>query len=206
MASVDGVPSLAELRTLAAEGLEDPWDGSETELEGGLERWVEALAEADGRLGVRVAIACAEHALPLVRESAAASGLDFGGPDDEWGCSMAPSEQLGAVRRWLDEGDELPPPTVDYTRQLNVWEDDLRPPDESPGTWFTYFVEATNLLAMAVLHGPEPGPYGEWRGPRCAARSAVCAYKAMNRDDGDRIADLEALLAAVEDALGPPSS
>lgn len=197
------VPSLAELRALAAERLDDPWEGAQTELEIGFERWLVSVATADGRSGIRVATACAEAALPLVRANAAASGLGFGGPDAEWGDSPAPSEQLEAVRRWLDEGADFAGSNVDYTRQLNVWEDDLRPTDAAG--WFAYSVEATNLLGMAVLHGTERGPYGEWTGPVCAARSAICTYKAMNRDGGDRSADLETVLTATRAVLGSSS-
>lgn len=202
----DGVPSIDELRALAAPGLDDPWEGAQTELEIGLERWLESVATADGRQGVEVATAFASRALEVVRANAEASGLGFGGPDEEWGDSPPASEQLEAIRRWVEEGTDLPKSTVDYTRQLNVWEDDLRPGNDSPGSWYMYFVEATNLLGMAVLHGDEPGPYGEWRGPRCAARSAVCTYKAMNRDGGDRVADLEVLLGSASEVLGSSAS
>ena len=65
-------------------------------------------------------------------------------------------------------------------------------------SWYVYFVEATNLLVMAALHDERGGPFGHWGRPRCAARSAVCSYKAMSSPGADRRAHLTALLVAIE--------
>lgn len=193
---------VATLEDLSSFAPSEEWDGGETALERSLEGWVEAIAGADPRAGVRAAMACAEHALPIVEASARASRLDVGAPDQEWGDSKTPIEQLAAVRAWLDSGADIPPHTADYTRQLNVWDEDLRPVEDAPEDWFVYFVETTNLLLMAILHGDESGPYDTWRRSLCAARSAVCSYKAMHRPGGDREADLRQLIAAVRAALG----
>jgi hypothetical protein len=191
------VTSLADLRGFAPS---ESWDGCESELEGALEGWIEAIAKADARSGVQAALACAELALPVVRASAQASADDVGGPDQSWGDSKAPVEQLAAARAWLGAGTAIPPHTADYTRQLNVWDEDLRPVDADG--WFVYYVEATNLLVMAILHDDQGGPYRTWPRARCAARSAVCSYKAMHRPDDDRDADLARVIGAVRVALG----
>jgi hypothetical protein len=178
-----------------------PWDVCETAGEQQLANWVEAIARADHRSGVLAARVCAEVALPVARSSAVASGLGFAEPDRPWGASLAPVEQLDRVRRWLDQGMEIPARTLDVSRQLNIWDDDLRPPPDAPDSWFTYFVEASNLLVMAARNGDAPGAYGSWSGPVAAGRSAVCSYKAMHRPGHDRQADLDLLRAAVQSAL-----
>lgn len=179
------------------------WEAGETPAELQLEGWVQAIALVDLRAGVLAACVCAEQACEVARQLSVASGLDFGAPDQSWGGALAPVEQVARVRRWLDEGLPIPPRTADYSRQQNIWDDDMRPVAAYPGDWFTYFVEASNLLVMAVLHGDDPGPYGEWPGVPCAARSALCSYKAMNGPGRDRDADLASLRAAVQAALSP---
>jgi len=54
---------------------------------------------------------------------------------------------------------------------------------------------------MAILHDDEAGPYDTWRRSLCAARSAVCSYKAMHRPGDDRDADLLQLVSAIRAAL-----
>lgn len=176
------------------------WEGIQHALERGLEGWVEAVARADKTAGVAAAAAVVQHALPIARRNYEASKLDYGGPDEGWaGWECAPVEQLSRVRAWLDSGgnDELPALTADYTRQLSIWDDDLRPAVDSPAGWYIYFVEATNLLAFAVLHGADGGPYGTWSHPACAARAAVCAFKSMNAAGSDRRAGARALIDAI---------
>lgn len=194
MTVLDRVTDLDELRAFVAV---EPWEARQTDLEGALEGWVEAIAKEDRRAGQLAALACAEHALPVIAATAEASGLDFGGPDQTWGDAFTPREQLAAARAFLEDGKALPDKITDYTRQLDVWDEDLRPDEDSPEGWFVYFVEATNLLLMALKHDEGGGPYGTWRGSMCAARSAVCSYKAMHRAGDDREVDASALIDAI---------
>ncbi len=123
--------------------------------------------------------------------------MDFGSPDVLWGDGCAPMEQVAAARTWFEASEPAPlEGIVDYTRQLNVWDDDLRPDDHSPEAWYLYFVEATNLLAMAVNHDGTGGPYGTWSAPLCAARAVVCAFKTMWRPGVARADDALALIDA----------
>jgi len=180
----------------------ESWDGAETDLERRFEGWIQTLA-ADRLVGIAAARACVELALPVAVTSSAASGLDFGGPHHDWGhpIGLTSAQQLEAVRALMDTGTALPKHTADYTRQLNVWDEDLRPLSGDPGSWFTYFVEATNLLVMACLHDDGAGPYGEPSRRSCASRAAVCAFKSMHTSDTDRETDLRGLIDAVEAAV-----
>lgn len=198
MTTLDRVSSVDDLQSFEPSG---SWEGRETALEAGLEGWVEAIAKADARAGGVAALACAEHALPIVAASYAASGMDFGGPDDEWGDSATPRQQLEHVRAWVEHGTPIPELAADYTRQLNVWDEDLRPTQGNLEGWYVYFVETTNLLVMAILHDESGGPYGTWSGSVSAARSAVCSYKAMHRAGSDRGDDAAALIAAIKSAF-----
>ena len=109
-----------------------------------------------------------------------------------WGHEVSAVDQVTQVQKWIESGASLEH-TADYTRQLNVWDDDLRP--TSVEDWFLYYVEASNLLVMAALHGANQGPYGTtWTGPMCSARAAVCAYKAMNHPKADREAQAQMLI------------
>ena len=177
------------------------WAGQETELERSFEGWIETIARTDPAAGVLAACVCAEYAFPIAKRHAEASDLDFGAPDQSWGGAVPPDEQVARVRAWITDGTPIPHHTADYARQQNVWDEDMRPMADYPSDWFVYCVEASNLLVMAVLHDDQGGPYGKWPGTICAARSAVCSYKAMYGPGGDRQTDLITLRLEVEKAL-----
>ena len=177
-----------------------PWDAVDTNLERRFEGWIENLA-ADRQTGIVAAAACVELALPIAAASSTTGGQDFGGPYQGLGHVLTPAQQLDAVSAYIESGTALPRHTVEYSRQVRVGDPDLRPFPDDPAHWCWYFVEATNLLVMACLHGDGGGPHGEPTGRSCAARAAMCAYKSMHTAGVDRETDLRRLIAAVQSTI-----
>ena len=170
------------------------WAGRETELEGALEGFVESLTRSDRAKGLQLAYGICERALPMAIAGFEASGMDFGDPRDPdgWGDTGSAVEQLEQIKGALEGGFYELTGVIDYTRQLNVWDEDLRP--AGLDTAYLWYLEAPNLLAMAVVH-EESGPYGTWAGPICAGRAAVCAFKSALQEGREPAELLVELLA-----------
>mmetsp|Transcript_19296 Transcript_19296/g.29285 ORF Transcript_19296/g.29285 Transcript_19296/m.29285 type:complete len:213 (-) Transcript_19296:56-694(-) len=156
----------------------EAWPGRDTKLEAGLELWV--LKIQDRQTQLRIALAACQKALPTAIAAFEASDCDFGDPrhGESWGCDISAIEQLERVSAWIeDEATPLNSDIVDNTRQLNVWDNDLKP--TLSRDYYLYFIEATNLLAMAALqhHNENDEPCGTWSTKLACARATVCAFK-----------------------------
>ena len=185
------------------------WEADQPPSERGIEGWIEAITVADRWSGIAAAAAAAQWALPLVTSASNANtGIDFGGPDDGLGGDVSPREQVSRVRQWLKtptpQATRAVSEAAERTRQLNVWDEDLRPLADDPSTWYWYFVEAANLLTFAVVNNETGDPDGSdinWPASVCAARSGVCAHRSIHAAGVTREVDAEAIIAAVRAAL-----
>ena len=157
---------------------------------------------AEGRHAwVAMAAAAARHAYPIVIERAGEDAMECGFHEDA--PSMDGESEGMKIRRvegWLaapsPETHAAVVASIDPSRQLEIWEDDLRPPDDSEDTW-QWFMCVGQLCAQSVAH--EAGgtitradsSYA-WPAEVCAVRCVVAAAKAI----GD--------VAAIRKATGLP--
>ena len=199
------------LRALARSGdfPHAPWPLLVLPEERGLEAWVGWSALHGRRAFVAVAAAVARFAYPIVieraGEEAMKNGLHVDAPTAD---GASEGEKLRRVAAWLAD----PSPStlaavkagIDGTRQLEVWDEDLTPPDDEMWWWFMAVGE---LAAEAVVRKEEGVVTKEydseaWPAAVCAARSAVCALRSIRRPDGDLEADLTAMGRAVAETFG----
>ncbi|MBA3392261.1 MAG: hypothetical protein H0T89_06435 [Deltaproteobacteria bacterium] len=153
---------VVEMQRLATEPGALPWPHADSLELVGLERWGTQLAKTDREAGVCALVLAAQHGFPRVL-AAGGSGIEQVGMRGREGDPIvdgAPVDvQLGRAARWVDdparEACEAAQEAFDPTRQLNVWDDDLRPPDASAFWWY---LEVGQCACAAIFRERgEPG-------------------------------------------------
>ncbi len=184
----------------------DFWEHCELPEEKGLEAWIYNLAAIDKNAGIAAAVASAQFVLPHVSKRADEFYIWFK-PDQDNGSPETPVKQVELAQTWLnslnEEDKQAAIKAVDLSRQLNIWDDDLKPfPDGDK--WYIWFFDATNLALFSLLDdGPHfhYGGYCSWKSSVAAARSVICSLKSL-RMPGESVADnTTAIIQAVQDQL-----
>ena len=188
----------AHLRGLGANG----WEFADTAELAGLEAWGTELAKRDRIAGIAALVRAAQHGFPRALE-AGGIGLDgMGFKASEPSMDGAPVEtQIALAAAWVDSPDVEHTAAVaagnDPSRQLQVWDDDLRPSDDSAHWWYS---DVGQCLGHAITRNsgdPAKGSYYEWPPETCVGRGLVIAVRGL-RSPG---ANLDAILRDVRAAL-----
>ncbi len=167
-------------------GSESPWEFADTPELVGLERWGRELAQRDRVAGVGALVAAAHHGFPLAAKAggSALDGMSFTGNDDDPIHDGAAVEvQIARALAWLDDPGPVTEERVDQafdkTRQLNVWEDDLRPPEDSTFYWYLDVGQACCAAILDVGSDPNGDSYYSWPTPTCVGRGLVMVARGL---------------------------
>lgn len=184
------------------------WEHSILPEERAIEAWMLNLEPFGRSVYAAAAAAVARHAYPVVIERGGDTVIECGileGAESMDGESAG--TQVQRVEAWLASPDETTlaaaDASIDPSRQLNVWHEDLNPIPEEMWCWF---LEVADLAARAVTHREEWGggrreESATWPAPLCAARAAVCALKAIRTPEGDVAVDARTLAGVISAAL-----
>lgn len=180
------------------------WEHSNLKEEQGLEIWMTQIAQHGRNAYVTAAVAAARYAYPIVIAAAGdlamECGLDEKSPSED---GESEGMKIRRVEQWLRNSSklnfDLVKESIDPSRQLEVWEEDLYPDEESMWWWFT---AVGQLCANAVVHKEKiPAKRSDssydWSAPVCATRCVIAALKAIRKVDGDVAADVNALGKAI---------
>lgn len=188
----------AYLRGLGARG----WEHADTPELAGLEQWGTELARSDRMAGIGALVRAAQYGFPLAM-AAGGIGLDgMGFHASEPAMDGAPVEtQIALAAAWLEAPDAAHRAAVeagnDPTRQLQVWDDDLRPGDDRAHWWYADVGQCCGH-AITRSQGTASGhSYYDWPPEVCVGRGLVIAVRGL-REKG---ADQDAIIANVRAAL-----
>lgn len=178
------------------------WDVADSDALRGLEAWGRELADRDRRLGVAALVAAAQVGFPRAMKAAGGKAANMGFHASEGSMDGAPVEtQIERGAAWLaDPGDDRFDEVVaslDPTRQLNVWDEDLLPQSDEDA-WFWYS-EVGQCIAHAISGQGgeiEGATYYEWTPPQSVGRGLVMAVRGL-RKDADDAAVIEAIRAGM---------
>lgn len=188
----------AHLRGLGATG----WEHADAPELAGLEQWGTELATRDRMAGIGALVRAAQYGYPLA-VAAGGVGLDhMGFHASEGSMDGAPVEtQIALAAAWLDAPDAEHLAAVaagnDPSRQLQIWDDDLRPPDDRAHWWYSDVGQCCGHAITRQGGDPAGDSYYEWPPEACVGRGLVIAVRGI-RDPG---ANLAAILANVRAAL-----
>lgn len=188
----------AYLRGLGAKG----WEHADSAELAGLEAWATDLAKRDRMAGIGALVRTAQLGIPRVLE-AGGIGLDhMGFKASEPSADGAPVEtQIALAAAWLDAPDAKHTAAVsagnDPSRQLQVWDDDLRPSDDSAHWWYSDVGQCCGHAITRTKGDPAKDSYYDWPSETCVGRGLVIAVRGL-RGVG---ADLGAILRDVRSAL-----
>lgn len=167
-------------------GSESPWEFADAPELVGLERWGRELAQRDRVAGIGALVAAAHHGFPIAAErgGSALEGMGFTGNDDDpIHDGAAVQVQIARALAWLDAPGDVTAERVDQafdrTRQLNVWEDDLRPPEDSTFYWYLDVGQACCAAILDVGADPNGDSYYHWPTPTCVGRGLVMAARGL---------------------------
>jgi hypothetical protein len=180
------------------------WAYADTVELAGLEAWGTDLCLRNRTAGVGALVLATEHALPRAIAAAGAMAMDAGmtaGPDTP-AMDGAPADvQLERVVAFMDDPTDDNHAAVngafDPTRQLHIWDDDLRPAEAQSYLWAT---ELGQLCCAAVLRDggrPGDGSYYVWPPETCVGRGLVVAARTLCRppmSQGDVLDNLHGAL------------
>ncbi len=200
---------VAEFLTKSNEGFTtQTWAFATLDLEKSLDTFMQQLYSLDRMTAIRYTAIFARYAFEYVRdnrkEQVAEIGFSFFEADP---CMDGEpiEKQLKNVEAWLrnptPENQEAVEHGIDPSRQLEIWEEDLFPPDDQMWMWI---IENTQLLSMAVPEGgseesdyaEESSPYN-WSSKVCLSRSALCSLKTIAQTKRTLKEDLSKLFVEV---------
>jgi hypothetical protein len=188
-----GVDFATVLRALSSES---PWSHADTPELVGLERWGRELAQRDRIAGIAALVVAAQHGFPIAAEAGGSLIADVGfrGSEEDPILDGASVEvQIARARAWLDMPGPISEQKVDeafdHTRQLNVWDDELRPADDSSFYWYLDLGQCCCAAILDVGSNPTGGSYYEWPTPTTVGRGLVIAARGL-RSPGKSIAKI----------------
>ena len=114
----------------------------------------------------------------------------------------APVEtQIELAARWLDAPDAAHFAAVaagnDPSRQLQIWDDDLRPSDDRAHWWYLDVGQCCGHAITQTAGDPGKHSYYDWPPETCVGRGLVAAVRGLRTRRGD----LSAILGDVRAAL-----
>lgn len=193
-----GADFAAYLRGLGAIG----WEYADTPELAGLEKWGTMLAQRDRSIGIAALVRVAQHGFRIAI-AAGGIGLDgMGFHASEPSIDGAPVEkQIELAASWLDAPDAAHRAAVaagnDPSRQRQMWDDDLRPSDDSAHWWYLDVGQCCGHAITRTAGDPRKDSYYDWPPETCVGRGLVVAVRGLR----SRGADLRAILADVRAAM-----
>lgn len=193
--------NLARMKIDLGKTVPSPWEHADSDALRGLEAWGRELAERDLRAGLRALLAFGRKGFPTIVERAGDAIESMGFLASEPSLDGLPVEaQLETVAKWLDAPESADVKRAfDPSRQLNVWDDDLRPSDDQ--AWYWYY-ELGQCACAAILNqgkGSEDGAsYDTWPPAWCVARGLVIAVRGLRTREGEEAAIIDELSAGLE--------
>jgi hypothetical protein len=188
-----------ELRNLSVHAL-DAWTHADMPELMGLERWGRELATADLKAGIAALVEAARFGFPRAAEAGREELVDVGFFADHPSVDGAPVEtQIEVAAAWLDNPDHLDAVknAFDQTRQLHVWDDDLRPEDGRAYWWYT---EVGQCCCAAIIRdsGKADGSsYYEWDPATIVGRGLVMAVRGVRQEE----TNVDEILDEMRDAM-----
>lgn len=184
------------------------WAHSLEPEERGIEVWIHRLAQFGRRAYTTAATAAARYVYPISIQRGGEMARECGFHEEDLSMDgEPPGMQVKRVETWLTSPSEdtllAVEDSIDPSRQLNVWDEDLYPAND--GMWF-WFLEVAQLTALAatVAEKWSDGDIEEsytWPAQVCAARAVVCALKTIRVPGGDIASDTRNLTFAIADAF-----
>jgi hypothetical protein len=170
---------------------ENAWEVADTDELRGLEAWGKELAERDRRLGVAALVGVARAGFPRAMKKAGSKADNMGFHASEGSMDGAPVEtQIERAAAWVGNPSEAKLEEVvaslDPTRQLNVWDEDLLPQSDDDN-WYWYS-EVGQCVAHAISGqgGEAEGTtYYEWTPALSVARGLVMAVRGLRVNGND---------------------
>jgi hypothetical protein len=170
---------------------EDAWEVADTDELRGLEAWGKELANRDRRLGVAALVAAARSGFARAMKKAGTNADNMGFHASEPHMDGAPVEtQIERGAAWLSDPSEAKLEAVvaslDPSRQLNVWDEDLLPQTDDQN-WFWYS-EVGQCVAHAISGqgGEAEGTtYYEWTPALSVGRGLVMAVRGLRTGKND---------------------
>lgn len=186
------------------------WYFSTLPLEKSFDTFMQQLAVQDRKLAIQFAAIFARYAFADVLKNhiVQVREIGFAFLESDLCADGEPIEkQLVNIENWLknptEETMESVVKGIDPSRQVEIWEEDLFPPDDQMWLWI---IENTQLLSIAVMAGnseaqdnlPDANPYS-WSYKACVSRSAVCSLKSIAKKNRELIEDVTMLFRKVSE-------
>ena len=183
-------------------GESPPWEYADQPELIGLELWGTELAQRDRRAAIGALVRIAQHGLPIAVEHGGIGIEGMGFTASEPTADGAPVEtQITHAAAWLDAPDrphlEAVSASIDRTRQLQIWDDDLIPNDDRAHWWYLEVGQCITHAITRTRGVPSAHSYYDWPPEVCVGRGLVIAVRGLRytRDSIGRV------LARVRDAL-----
>jgi len=180
------------------------WEHADSPELAGLEQWATELARTDLRAALGALVRTARYGLPIILERGGL-GLDgMGFRASEPSADGAPVEtQIELAAAWLDAPDQAHAEAVragnDPARQLQIWDEDLRPNDERAHWWYQDVGQCCGYAITRTSGSPNGGSYYTWPPETCVGRGLVLAVRGLRDGSasvGKILADVRAALVA----------
>lgn len=166
----------------------------------GLERWGRELATKDKLAGIAALVQAARYGFPRAAEVGREELVDAGFFADHASVDGAPTEtQIELCTAWLDNPDHLDDVknAFDQTRQLNVWDDDLRPEDGRAYWWFTEVGQCCCAAIIRDTGNADGATYYEWDPATTIGRGLVMAVRGIRYEE----TNVDEVLDEMRDAM-----
>lgn len=168
------------------------WKHCILQEEKGLELFMQTIATYDKTTLITLAHEIADFAYPIAieraGEDALCCGLHIDAPSMD---GASEGMKLKLVKQLLDNPTannlQKVKDSIDPTRQLEVWEEDINPSGYDMWQWFT---TVGQLCALAVVNDEDKDIDDEgnslfWPGSICAIRCIIAALKSIRNDEGE---------------------
>lgn len=180
------------------QSVSSPWEHADSDALRGLEAWGRKLAERDLRAGLRALVTFGRAGFPTIVERGGKAIKGMGFLASEKSHDGLPVEaQLDRVAKWLDDPKSADVKRAfDPSRQLNVWDDDLRPSDDQAWYWYSELGQCACAAILNEGKGSESGEsYYSWPPAWCVARGLVIAVRGLRTHAGEEAAIIDRLSA-----------
>jgi hypothetical protein len=194
----------AYLTGLGLTGLTDepPWEYADMPELIGLEQWGTELAKHGRRAGIGALVRVAQHGLPIAVERGGIGIEGLGFRASEPAVDGAPVEtQIALAAAWLDAPDRTHlvavAASMDRTRQLQIWDDDLIPNDDRAHWWYLEVGQCCTHAITRTGGSASGASYYEWPPEVCVGRGLVIAARGLRYTR----ASIGQVLADLRDAM-----
>jgi hypothetical protein len=174
------------LRKLGAAKRPAAWAHADTPELAGLERWGTTLAKSDRVTGIAALVVAAQYGFSI----AGAAGKDeladlgfFGKEGDPIVDGASVEVQIARSGAWLDAPGKptkaLVGEAFDPSRQLQVWDEDLHPTEDTAFYWYLDVGQCCCAAIVATKGKASGDTYYEWPAETCVGRGLVLVARGL---------------------------